>query len=359
MSGGVDSSAAAAMVARAGYETIGVTLRLYDAGSASARPGTCCAGRDVYDARRVADSLDIPHYVLDYEERFRTAVIEEFADAYARGETPIPCVRCNQRIKFRDLLETARDLGADALVTGHYARIESGPDGPELHRGVDAARDQSYFLFATTREQMAFLRFPLGSMEKARTRALAAQLGLAVAAKRDSQDICFVAGGSYARVVEAVRPGAGQEGVIVDLAGRVLGRHAGIINFTVGQRRGLGLGGRGDDGAPLYVVRLEAESRRVVVGPGEALMERGLKLRGVNWLGKEEALRAGSRVTVKIRSAALAVPAIVCGAGGGGAEVSFDEPQAGVAPGQACVFYDGTRVLGGGWIERAEAARAA
>ena len=359
MSGGVDSSAAAAMVARAGFETIGVTLRLYDAGAASARPGTCCAGRDVYDARRVADSLDIPHYVLDYEERFRTAVIEEFADAYARGETPIPCVRCNQRIKFRDLLETARELGADALVTGHYAQIVTGRDGPELHRGVDAARDQSYFLFTTTREQMAFLRFPLGSMEKARTRALAAQLGLAVAAKRDSQDICFVSGGSYARVVEAVRPGAGQEGAIVDLAGRVLGRHAGIINFTVGQRRGLGLGGRGDDGAPLYVVRLEAESRRVVVGPGEALMERGLKLRGVNWLGEEEALRAGSRVTVKIRSAAAAVPAIVRGAGGGGAEVRFDEPQAGVAPGQACVFYDGTRVLGGGWIERAEAARAA
>jgi tRNA-specific 2-thiouridylase len=359
MSGGVDSSAAAAMVARAGYETIGVTLRLYDAGAASARPGTCCAGRDVYDARRVADSLGIPHYVLDYEDRFRAAVIEDFADAYARGETPIPCVRCNQRIKFRDLLETARELGADALVTGHYAQIEFGPDGPELHRGVEAARDQSYFLFATTREQMAVLRFPLGSMEKARTRELAAQFGLRVADKRDSQDICFVAGGGYARVVEAVRPGAAEEGAIVDLAGRVLGRHAGIINFTVGQRRGLGLGRRSDDAAPLYVIRLESESRRVVVGPGEALFERGLKLRGVNWLGEDEALRTGSRVTVKIRSATPAVPAIVRGARGGGAEVTFEEPQAGVAPGQACVFYDGTRVLGGGWIERDAAARAA
>ena len=275
------------------------------------------------------------------------------------GETPIPCVKCNQRIKFRDLLETARELGADALVTGHYARIESGADGPELHRGVDAARDQSYFLFTTTREQLAVLRFPLGSMEKDRTRALAARLGLRVATKRDSQDICFVAGGSYARVVEAVRPGAARAGEIVDLTGRVLGRHAGIINFTVGQRRGLGLGGRGDDGAPLYVIRLEPESRRVVVGPGDKLLERGLKLRGVNWLGTDEALRAGSRVTVKIRSAALAVPAIVRGAGGGCAEVSFEEPQAGVAPGQACVFYVGTRVLGGGWIERDAAARAA
>ncbi|MDP6805922.1 MAG: tRNA 2-thiouridine(34) synthase MnmA [Rhodospirillales bacterium] len=359
MSGGVDSSAAAAMVARAGYETIGVTLRLYDAGAASARPGTCCAGRDVYDARRVADSLGIPHYVLDYEDRFRAAVIEDFADAYARGETPIPCVRCNQRIKFRDLLGTARELGADALVTGHYAQIEFGPDGPELHRGAEAARDQSYFLFATTREQMAVLRFPLGSMEKARTRELATQFGLRVADKRDSQDICFVADGSYARVVEAVRPGAAEEGAIVDLGGTVLGRHAGIINFTVGQRRGLGLGGRCDDAVPLYVIRLEAESRRVVVGPGEALFERGLKLRGVNWLGEDEALRTGSHVTVKIRSAAPAVPAIVRGVRGGGAEVTFEEPQAGVAPGQACVFYDGTRVLGGGWIERDAAARAA
>ncbi len=359
MSGGVDSSAAAAMVAQAGFEAVGVTLRLYDAGAANARPGTCCAGQDIYDARRVADSLGIPHYVLDYQERFRAAVIGDFADSYARGETPIPCVRCNQRIKFRDLLETARELGADALVTGHYARIEFGPDGPELHRGVDAARDQSYFLFATTREQMAVLRFPLGSMEKVRTRELAAQFGLGVAAKRDSQDICFVSGGRYARVVEAVRPDAAQEGEIVDLAGTVLGRHAGIINFTVGQRRGLGLVGRDADEAPLYVVRLEAESRRVVVGRGDALLERSLKLRGVNWLGTNEALRAGLHVTVKIRSAAFAVPAMVRGVRGGGAEVSFEEPQAGVAPGQACVFYDGTRVLGGGWIERDAAARAA
>ena len=352
MSGGVDSATTAALLAEKGFEVIGVTLQLYDFGAAAARPGSCCAGQDVLDARRVADAVGIPHYVLDYERRFRDSVIEDFADAYVRGETPVPCVRCNQTVKFRDLLDLARDLGADALATGHYVRRRRGRDGFELHRGRDAARDQSYFLFATTAEQLEFLRFPLGDLDKDGTRALARRFRLQVAAKAASQDICFVPQGSYADVVERLRPGAARAGDIVDLEGRVLGRHRGVIHFTVGQRRGLGVGG----GAPLYVVRLEPESRRVVVASAKALERCHLRLGSVNWLGPGALPAAGAALSVKLRSTQEPVAATVSGRGEGGAEVVLAAPQAGVAPGQACVFYDGERVLGGGWIERDEAA---
>ncbi len=326
-------------------------LQLYDHGAAVARKGACCAGQDIHDARRVADKLGIAHYVLDYEARFRDSVIDDFADSYLRGETPIPCVRCNQTVKFRDLLATARELGADALATGHYVRRVMGTAGPELHRAVDPGRDQSYFLFATTPEQLEFLRFPLGGQAKTETRALAQRLGLEVAAKPDSQDICFVPGGSYARVVEALRPGAAEPGEIVDLDGRVLGRHGGIINYTIGQRRGLGLGG---EAAPLFVVRLEPEAARVVVGPHAALARDVVTLREVNWLDTLSTGPEGRPVQVKLRSAQEPVPGRVVatgsGPGGGTAELRLDQPQYGVSPGQAAVIYDGSRVLGGGWI---------
>ena len=355
MSGGVDSSTVAALLKAEGYDAIGVTLQLYDAG-ATRTPGakTCCAGQDILDARRVADGIGMPHYVLDYESRFKAAVMDDFADTYLAGETPIPCVKCNQTVKFRDLLKTARDLGADALATGHYVRRVEGQAGPELHRAVDPGRDQSYFLFATTSEQLAFLRFPLGGMEKSETRALAEKFNLPVAAKPDSQDICFVPDGDYARVVERLRPGALDKGDIVDLDGRVLGTHDGVINFTVGQRRGLGIGG----GDPLYVVRIEPERRRVVVGPKAALLRTVLTVRDLNWL--EAGLDgAGISCLAKVRSAQPAFPATVRSLGGGRAEVAFAEPQGGIAAGQACVLYDGDRVLGGGWIERESAAAAA
>ena len=355
MSGGVDSSVTAALLAGQGYDVVGVTLQLYDHGAAAGRKGACCAGQDIYDARRVADRLGIAHYVLDYESRFRRDVIDDFADSYLRGETPIPCVRCNERVKFRDLLSTARELEADALATGHYVRRVEGANGPELHRAEDASRDQSYFLFATTPEQLGFLRFPLGGMPKDETRAMAERLDLPVADKPDSQDICFVPNGSYARVVERLRPGAAEPGEIVDLHGNVLGHHEGVIHFTVGQRRGLGLGGSQD---PLYVVRLEPERRRVVAGPRAALARDVVRVREVNWL----ALPAGQgplRASVKLRSTQAAAPATVTPRDGGGAEIVLDAPQFGVSPGQAAVFYDGARVLGGGWITAAEQRAAA
>ncbi len=281
MSGGVNSSVTAALLVEQGFEVIGITLQLYNDRAAAGRKGTCCAGRDIYDAAAVARQLGIAHYVLDYESRFRAAVIDDFVNSYRRGETPIPCIRCNQRVKFRDLLGAARDLGASALATGHYARRVAGPDGPELHRAREVARDQSYFLFATTRTELDFLRFPLGGLTKEETRVHARRFGLAVADKPDSQDICFVPTGSYARLVERLRPEACAPGDIVDRSGRVLGRHNGIAHFTVGQRKGLGIAA----GEPLYVLRIDPGERRVIVGPRAALAETRLLLGEVNWLG--------------------------------------------------------------------------
>jgi tRNA-uridine 2-sulfurtransferase len=352
MSGGVDSSVAAALLAEAGHEVIGVTLQLYDHGAAVGRKGACCAGADIHDARTVAERLGIAHYVLDFEARFEAAVIEDFASAYAEGRTPIPCVRCNQKIKFRDLLEIARDLGADALATGHYVRRVVGDDGPELHRALDSAKDQSYFLFATTAAQLGFLRFPLGDLDKAATRRHAVRLGLAVADKPDSQDICFVPNGNYAGIVAKLRPDAVEPGEIVHVDGRVLGRHDGIIHFTVGQRRGVGIGG--SDGAAserLYVVKIEPAARRVIVGPRDALGTKRARLVGLNWLGAMPAPGSAVEGEVKIRSAQSPVAARIV-FGEGDATVEFAAPEHGVAPGQACVAYDGARVLGGGFIAR-------
>jgi tRNA-specific 2-thiouridylase len=348
MSGGVDSSVVAAQLKAEGYDVVGVTLQLYDHGAALARKGACCAGRDIHDARRVAEGMGFPHYVLDYESTFRDAVIEEFADSYLAGATPVPCIRCNERVKFRDLLQVARDLDADCMATGHYVRREVGPHGPELHRAADSARDQSYFLFSTTREQLDYLRFPLGGLtSKAETRALAARFGLPVADKPDSQDICFVPNGNYAAVIEKLRPGAAEPGDIVDEAGTVLGRHEGVLRYTVGQRRGLGLGGLGD---PLFVLRLDATRRHVVVGPRERLATRTIHLKGVNWIG-DGPMPAKSEVLVRVRSTRQPLPAVLRPAAGGAA-VDLLTAEEGVAPGQACVFYapEGTRVLGGGWI---------
>jgi len=346
MSGGVDSSVVAALAARTGAEVIGITLQLYDHGEAIGRSKTCCAGRDIYDARNVAERLGIAHYVFDYETRFRDSVIERFADEYARGRTPIPCVSCNQSVKFTDLLALARDLGADCLATGHYVRRVVGPGGPELHRAADPARDQSYFLFATTRDQLDYLRFPLGALPKPAVREIARELGLLVADKPDSQDICFVPNGDYASVVKKVRPEAARPGEIVDLEGRILGGHPGLIHFTVGQRRGLDIGGLAE---PLYVVRLEPESRRVVVGPKAALAVRAARLSGLNWLGEDQI----EGLTAKVRSMARPAPARF-----EGGEIRFETPEFGVAPGQAAVIYEGSRVLGGGWIEETVAFRA-
>ena len=349
MSGGVDSSVTAALLVQAGYEVIGVTLQLYDHGAAIGRKGACCAGRDILDARRVAEHLGIAHYVLDFEARFRAAVIDDFADTYLRGETPIPCIRCNQTVKFTDLLEISLDLGADALATGHYARRVMGPDGAELHRGADPARDQSYFLFATTPSQLDRLVFPLGGTLKPETRRIAAELGLPVAAKPDSQDICFVPDGDYGSLVAKLRPESLVPGEIVDIEGQVLGHHDGIINFTVGQRRGLQLGGQAE---PLFVVRLEPEQARVVVGPKSALARRIVRLGATNWLDPNAVQATERPVTVKLRSAQPATEALLTATAAGQAELILAEPAYGVAPGQAGVVYDGDRVLGGGWILR-------
>ena len=353
MSGGVDSSVTAALLKEQGYDVVGVTLQLYDHGVAIGKKGACCAGQDIQDARQVAERLGIPHYVLDYESRFRAEVMDSFADAYARGETPVPCIACNRTVKFRDLLRTARDLGAEALATGHYVRRVRGEAGPELHRGADPARDQSYFLFGTTQEQLDYLRFPLGHLPKSETRALAERFDLPVAEKPDSQDICFVPGGDYAAVVQKLRPEAVEPGEIVDLQGRVVGRHDGIVHFTVGQRRGLALGERdGTDNDRLYVVRLDPEARRVVVGPRSALGRTDIALYDLNWIGP--ALEGRVSVQVRVRSSQTLRPAEI-ELSGEGAIVRFAEPEIGVSPGQACVVYDaatGSRVLGGGFIRR-------
>jgi tRNA-specific 2-thiouridylase len=337
----------AALAARSGAETIGITLQLYDHGEAVGRAGSCCAGRDIRDARAVADALGIAHYVFDYESAFRTSVIDRFADDYLAGRTPIPCVRCNQGVKFTDLLRLARELGADCLATGHYVRRVEGADGAELHRAVDPARDQSYFLFATTQSQLDYLRFPLGGMPKADVRAIAAEMGLGVAAKPDSQDICFVPDGDYASVVRKLRPEAGAPGEIVDFGGRLLGEHRGLLHFTVGQRRGLEIGGSPE---PLYVIRLDAAANRVIVGPRRALAVSEAVLSDLNWLGGD----TGGPLTVKVRSMAKLVPARF-----DGERVIFAAPEYGVAPGQAAVLYAGDRLLGGGWIETTVAAEMA
>jgi tRNA-specific 2-thiouridylase len=360
MSGGVDSSVTAALLKAEGYDVVGVTLQLYDHGAATHRKGACCAGQDIYDARAVAERIGIPHYVLDYESRFKAAVIDRFAESYIQGETPVPCVDCNMAIKFHDLLDTARELGARALVTGHYVasrRLPSGGRG--LFRARDEDRDQSYFLFGTTREQLEMLRFPLGERSKTETRALARQFGLGVAEKHDSQDICFVPSGHYADVIERLKPGAAEAGEIVDMSGKVLGKHNGIIHFTVGQRRGLGLA----TGSPLYVVRLDAERRHVVVGPRDALCMSRIVLRDVNWIGDgtigDAIADDRCEVFVKVRSTRPPQPGWLRAANGV-YEVELADGEHGVSPGQACVFYDAgsgqARVLGGGFIKEAAAA---
>ncbi len=355
MSGGVDSSVVAALLKREGYDVVGVTLQLYDHGQAVHRAGACCAGQDIHDARRVAETIGIPHYVLDYESRFRDAVIERFAESYLSGETPIPCVECNRTVKFRDLLGLAKELGADALATGHYVVSRDLGDGHRgLFRAADASRDQSYFLYATTQEQLDMLRFPLGHLDKARTRALAAELGLAIADKPDSQDICFVPQGRYADLIERLKPGAARPGDIVHLDGRVLGRHEGVLRYTVGQRKGLGI----SSGEPLYVLRLDADAARVIVGPREALGVRELKLRDLNWLGAaapQDLPADGIDVAVRVRSTRPPTPARLSW-DGESVTVTLAGEEAGVAPGQACVIYTddgpGARVLGGGTILR-------
>ncbi|TDE38402.1 tRNA 2-thiouridine(34) synthase MnmA [Antarcticimicrobium sediminis] len=353
MSGGVDSSVVAAHLAAQGYDVVGVTLQLYDHGAALAKKGACCAGLDIHDARRVAEEHGFPHYVLDYENIFKDAVIDEFADSYLAGATPVPCIRCNERVKFKDLLQTAKDLEADCMATGHYIQRKIGPNGPELHSAADANRDQSYFLFSTTPEQLEFLRFPLGHLpSKDATRAMAADYGLAVADKPDSQDICFVPNGDYASVIEKLRPGAADAGEIVHADGRVLGTHDGVIHYTIGQRRGLGIGGLSD---PLYVVRLDVDKKQVVVGPKELLATRVIPMREINWLGDEPFdSRAEWHLSVKVRSTRPPREAIVRPLSPTTAEVELLTPEEGVSPGQACVFYDpkGTRIFGGGWIWR-------
>lgn len=353
MSGGVDSSVVAAMLAEEGYDVVGVTLQLYDHGAALAKKGACCAGIDIHDARRVAEDMGFPHYVLDYENVFKDAVIDEFADSYLGGATPVPCIRCNERVKFKDLLETAKDLEADCMATGHYIQRKMGEKGAELHSAADASRDQSYFLFSTTPEQLDYLRFPLGHLpSKDDTRALAAKYGLSVAMKPDSQDICFVPDGDYASVILKLRPEAADPGAIVDSEGTILARHDGIINYTVGQRRGLGIGGLTE---PLYVVKLDADRKEVVVGPKSMLATRTIPVREINWLGAAPMMsRKEWPIAVKVRSTRPPTDAILRPLSDSTAEVELLTPEQGVSPGQACVFYDpdSSRIFGGGWIHK-------
>ena len=353
MSGGVDSSVVAAELAQQGYDVVGITLQLYDHGAALAKKGACCAGRDIHDARRIAEDLNFPHYVLDYENRFREAVIDDFAESYLAGATPVPCIRCNERVKFKDLLQTAKDLDADCMATGHYIQRKNGSLGAELHMAADPQRDQSYFLFSTTAEQLDYLRFPLGHLtSKAETRALASKYGLGVANKPDSQDICFVPDGNYAAIIEKLRPGSVQPGDIVDQNGNVLGRHSGIIHYTIGQRRGLGVGGLAD---PIYVIRLDIDLKQVIVGPKEMLATRKVPLKEVNWLG-DQPLTSKTEwiIGAKVRSTRPPKDAILRPISDTEAVVELMMAEEGVAPGQACVFYDpnGSRILGGGWITR-------
>jgi tRNA-uridine 2-sulfurtransferase len=358
MSGGVDSSVVAGILKHDGYDVVGVTLQLYDHGAATHRAGSCCAGQDIDDARRVAETLGIPHYVLDYEARFRQAVIDPFAEAYAHGETPIPCVACNQTVKFADLLTTARDLGADALATGHYIRSAQNGAHRMLMRPVDANRDQSYFLFATTQEQIDYLRFPLGGLDKPQVRKIAEDMGLIVADKQDSQDICFVPQGKYSDVISKLRPDAVTAGDIVHLDGRVLGRHEGILNYTIGQRRGIGVAAA----EPLFVVHLDPAQARVIVGPREALETHKVMLRAMNWLGDgalADIPAAGLELFAKVRSTRPPKPAILFHKDGV-ASVELVDGESGIAPGQACVLYsddsDTARILGGGYIARSQRA---
>lgn len=348
MSGGVDSSVAAALLVSAGYDVVGITLQLYDQGQMLQKKGACCAGQDIYDARQVAEKLGFPHYVLDYESRFSHKVIDQFADAYLRGETPIPCIQCNQQVKFKDLLATAQDLGAAALVTGHYVQRLVKNGKAQLHQAQDKTKDQSYFLFGTTQEQLNYLRFPLGGLEKTQTRTYAAHFGLPVSNKPDSQDICFVPNGSYARLVEKLRPGSLEPGEIVHLDGRVLGHHQGIIRYTIGQRKGLGV----SSSDPLFVIRLNPETHQVIVGPKEALACAEIFLKEVNWLG-ENPPPASQRILLKLRSSQNPLPATLVLGPQNTARLVLDTPEYGVAPGQAGVFYDHTRLLGGGWIRGA------
>lgn len=353
MSGGVDSSVVAAMLSEEGYDVVGVTLQLYDHGAALAKKGACCAGIDIHDARRVAETMGFPHYVLDYENVFKDAVIDEFADSYLGGATPVPCIRCNERVKFKDLLETAKDLEADCMATGHYIQRMVGENGPELHSAADSNRDQSYFLFSTTAEQLDYLRFPLGHLpSKDATRALAAKYDLSVADKPDSQDICFVPDGDYAAVIRKLRPEAAAPGDIIDVDGKVLAHHDGVINYTIGQRRGLGIGGLED---PLYVVKLDADKKQVVVGPKSMLATRIVPLKEINWLGDEPIMsREEWVVGVRVRSTRPPTEAVIRPISETEATVELVAAEQGISPGQACVFYDrdSSRIFGGGWIHK-------